>query len=99
MERDADVFKTLRGWRAEDWPLDVCVSHEGHADRRVYVPERTCRLSYVRGNGSRVRYVCSFCGEWLADTYYEAYVDEMSVWIPYRFCPRCGAKVEGGPVE
>lgn len=99
MVLDSGVCKVLEHWREEDWPGMVYLSHEGRSEHKAYVPERTCRLSYVLSGSPRVRYACSSCGEWLADAGYDAFLVGQRERRPYRFCPFCGARVEGGVVE
>lgn len=56
-------------------------------------PERTCRMRY---DPVHCDYVCTACGEWHNTAMYDACdADDMLVFKPYKFCPKCGARVEG----
>lgn len=54
--------------------------------------ERTCRMEY---DHVHCDYVCTSCGEWHNTGMYDACdADDMVLLRPYRYCPKCGAKVE-----
>ena len=54
-------------------------------------PERTCRMEY---DPVHCDYVCTACGEWHNTGMYDACdADDMILLRPYRYCPKCGAKV------
>lgn len=56
-------------------------------------PERTCRMEY---DHVHCDYVCTACGEWHNVATYDACdADDRLVFKPYRYCPKCGARVEG----
>ena len=55
-------------------------------------PERTCRMEY---DPVHCDYVCTACGEWHNTGMYDACdADDRVLLRPYRFCPKCGARVE-----
>ena len=55
-------------------------------------PERTCRMEY---DPVHCDYVCTACGEWHNTGMYDACdADDMVLLRPYRYCPKCGARVE-----
>lgn len=55
-------------------------------------PERTCRMRY---DPVHCDYVCTACGEWHNTGMYDACdADDMVLLRPYRYCPKCGARVE-----
>ena len=66
---------------------------ERHADLIEPAPERTCRMEY---DPVHCDYVCTACGEWHNTGMYDACdADDRVLLRPYRYCPECGARVEG----
>ena len=67
--------------------------HARLADLIEPEPERTCRMEY---DPVHCDYVCTACGEWHDTPTYDARdADDALVYRDYRFCPHCGARVEG----
>lgn len=71
-------------------------SFQGLADRLADLietaPERTCRMEY---DHVHCDYVCTACGEWHNTGMYDACdADDRVLLRPYRYCPKCGARVE-----
>lgn len=72
-------------------PCDYEELHARLADLIEPELDRTCRMKYDRVHED---FVCSACGEWHDTAMYEARdADDRLVFKPYRYCPRCGAKV------
>lgn len=78
---------SLQRWERGEWPEYITVSHEGMREpERRYVPERTCRLVYdddLSAFYDERTFVCDDCGVYVSEPRHS----------PYRYCPRCGARV------
>lgn len=75
-------------WDGE-MPEYVEVGHEGEGDYTKYVPERTCRMTFLWSDFEDGEcYECSACGE-VAFTHGGA----------PSYCPHCGGRIDDGKEE
>lgn len=83
---------SLQRWDGE-WPEYIEVSHEGIGDLMRYIPDCTARLEYDEVHGCNV---CTGCGERYEHGMYMAVTDDDFIaYKPMRYCPACGARLEG----
>ena len=76
-----------------DRPFPTIIHAKRSNELRRYVPERAARLEYDDMHGCNI---CTGCGErykhgrYMAVTY-----DGLIAYKPMRYCPACGARLEG----
>ena len=70
---------------------DVRFFHDGRIEvnKKVYVPERTCKMELVKNGSIYSVWRFSCCGY----EYSENMTDSGATELPGTICPKCGAKV------
>ena len=76
-----------------DRPFPTIIHAKRSNELRRYVPERTARLEYDEVHGCNI---CTGCGERYKHGMYMAVTyDDFIAYKPMRYCPACGARLEG----
>lgn len=84
-----DLFRTVGLTRSDGW-IAFC---DRIADLIEPEPERTARLKYDDDHGCNI---CTGCGERYEHGMYMAVTyDGFIAYKPMRYCPACGARLEG----
>ena len=76
-----------------DRPFPAIIHAKRGNELRRYVPDRTARLEYDEFHGCNI---CTGCGERYEHGMYMAVTyDDFIAYKPMRYCPACGARLEG----